>query len=104
MVNVASAAANTLVLGGPATAIAGSPALLSVAVVDRFGNLAAGYSGTLHVSSSDSQALLPSDGSFYNSDLPVTWITAGSQQLSVADLGNANLFASLGNITVLAGR
>src|SRR5947199_142266 len=62
----------------------------SVTALDPYGNVATGYSGTVHVTSSDGQGALPADYSFTASDngshsFNATLETAGSQSLTVAD-------------------
>ena len=42
----------------PGTALAGKPFVAVVTAVDSYGNTIAGYTGTVHLTSSDSQAAL----------------------------------------------
>jgi hypothetical protein len=83
------------VLSAPASVQAGQPFDLGVAVYDAFGQLAAGYTGTLHFSSTDNDpnVVLPPDYTFQLSDggmvafaAGVTLFTAGDQTLTAADL------------------
>jgi hypothetical protein len=71
----------------------GIPLSVVVSAVDRFGNVALGYTGTVHFASSDPQAVLPADYTFTAADagshtFTPTLNTAGSQTLSVSDTVN----------------
>ena len=57
---------------------------------DAYGNVATGYTGTVHFTSSDAAAALPADYAFTAADkgvhtFSVTFQTAGSQSVTVAD-------------------
>jgi hypothetical protein len=89
------ASAASVRVTAPANAQAGVPFDLVVAVVDAFGQLAVGYSGTLHFDTSDSDpnVVLPRDYTFQASDggmvtfsMGVTLFTAGDQTLTATDL------------------
>ena len=67
-VTVTPAAAASLRVSGPATTTAGAPYAFTVTVVDAFGNMATGYTGTVHFTSSDLQAVLPVDHTFTAAD------------------------------------
>src|SRR5262249_13956551 len=68
----------------------------NVTAYDSFGNVATGYVGTIHFTSSDSQAVLPADttmpptslGSF---NFTATLKTAGSQNIKATDMSNSNV-------------
>jgi hypothetical protein len=86
--------ASAFVLAAPATAIAGTPFDVTVAVYDIYGQLAIGYAGTIHVSTTDPDpgVVLPSDYTFQISDggvvtfpAGVTLLTSGQQTLTVTD-------------------
>src|SRR5438874_221300 len=63
------AAANRLIVSGFASpSTAGTAGSFSVTALDPYGNVATGYSGTVHVTSSDGQAALPADYSLTASD------------------------------------
>jgi Ca2+-binding RTX toxin-like protein len=89
-VNVAPAAAN-LVVNAPTASRAGKPISVTVKVFDTTGNIATGFLGTVHVTSTD-PALQPLDYTFVASDsgqhtfsLPL--VTAGTQTITVATPG-----------------
>jgi hypothetical protein len=105
-VSVSAAAASTLVLAGyPSPTTAGTGRTFTVTARDAYGNLATGYTGTVHFSSSDAQAGLPADYAFTTADAGTHTFTAmlktaGSQSLSVRDA--ANLSGTQAGITVNA--
>lgn len=72
--------------------LAGVAHTVTVTARDNVGNLLTGYTGTIHFSSSDPQAVLPADYTFTAADncthtftLEVTLKTAGTQSLAVTD-------------------
>jgi hypothetical protein len=90
------AAASRLMPTGPTHDVtAGTAFLFTVRAVDPYGNTATGYRGTILLSGSDSQAVLPEDYTFTAADngvhtFGVTFKTAGPQSLSATDTtGNA---------------
>jgi hypothetical protein len=89
--------ASVIVVTAPASATAGMPFDVSVVVVDSFGQLAVGYSGTVHFSTTDGDpgVVLPADYTFGPSDGGmatfrggVTLITPGSQTLTATDVNS----------------
>lgn len=69
------AAASTYQLSAlPGTAIAGEALVLTITAQDAFGNVATGYTGSIHLTSGDSTDLLPPDGA----------LTAGVRTVSLA--------------------
>lgn len=68
---------------------------------DAYQNLVSGYSGTLHFTSSDNIAALPSDAAytngFYNN---VTFNTPGTQTVTAIDTNNASITGTSNNVTV----
>src|SRR5262249_55076464 len=64
-ISVTAAAASALQLTGfPTPTTAGVAQSLTVTAVDAYGNRASGYTGTIHFTSSDSQAFLPANYTF----------------------------------------
>jgi len=92
--------AQILILGGLGqSATAGVAQGVTVTLTDTFGNMATGYVGTVHFTSSDGQALLPVDYNFYKrrsrqTTFQVTFKTTGSQSLTVTDTANSALKAT----------
>jgi hypothetical protein len=81
---------------------------LIVTAYDAYGNIAAGYAGTVHFTSSDAQAGLPADYTFTSSDqgahtFSASLKTAGTQALSVKDTANSSFTATQSGITVATG-
>ena len=92
-VTVSPAAATSLTLAGLVDAPAGTQSVV-VTARDPYGNVANGYTGTVAFSSSDPQAILPSNYAFTAADagshsFGVTLKTAGQQSVSVTDQANS---------------
>jgi trimeric autotransporter adhesin len=88
---VSPADASTLVVSGfPSPTVAGVAHTFSVTAKDAFGNTATGYVGTVHVTSSDGQAVLPANNPFVAGDngthsgLSATLKTVGTTQAIIA--------------------
>ncbi len=86
------------------TVIAGPSQTITVTMMDNFGNVATGYVGTVHFTSSDGQATLPADYTFTAADkgkhsFQVAFKTTGAQSFSAADTTNSALSATA-NFTV----
>jgi hypothetical protein len=97
-----AAASGLRVAVSPTQPTAGAPATVTVTAVDPYGNTAAGYRGTVTFTSRDALASLPPAYTFTAGDAGVhswnvTFNTAGSQSLTVADGGTPPLG---GNATV----
>ncbi|HZT91093.1 MAG TPA: invasin domain 3-containing protein [Gaiellaceae bacterium] len=109
-VNVGAAAAANLTVTTTAGAsrTAGSPFSATVTAYDRYGNVAAGYTGTVHLTSNDAQASLPSDYTFVAGDggthtfAGVVYKTAGSRSLTATDTGNGSITGTSGSTVVTA--
>ncbi len=89
---VSPAAAATLQVASGSSQTAGTAFSTTVTAKDAFGNTASGYLGTVHFTSSDPQALLPSNYSFLAADNgthtftnAVTLKTAGAENLIATD-------------------
>jgi hypothetical protein len=105
-VQVIPATAASITWGIPGTVQANQPFTITVTVKDQFGNLASGYRGTLHFSSSDLAAQLPADYAFSAADagsrsFSVTLRTPPSQTLTATDTVNAGLTATTRAINVI---
>jgi hypothetical protein len=89
----------------PASATAGNTVTLTVTAVDASGKTVTGYSGTVHFSSSDGQAVLPANYTFTAADngkhtFSVTFKTAGRQSVTATDTATASITGSQGGIAV----
>jgi hypothetical protein len=85
-----------MISGVPASITAGTPDSITVTAVDAQGHAVAGYTGTIHFTSSDAQAGLPADYTFVAADhgthtFPVTLKTPGAQTITVADKAQMSL-------------
>ncbi len=107
-ISVNAAAASTLtVTGYPSPTTAGVSHSLTVTMFDAYGNVATGYTGTVHFASSDSQAALPADYTFTAGDagmhgFSATLKTAGAQSLIATDTATSSITGSETGITVNA--
>ena len=87
-VSVSAASAASFDVSAPGSATAGSNFSVTVTARDAFGNLADGYSGSVHHTSSDGAAALPADSSATNGVVTVTGVTlktSGTQSVTAAD-------------------
>jgi len=105
------AAASTLVVSGcQSPTDAGAALTCTVTAKDGYGNLATGYAGTVHFTSSDSQAVLPAAYTFVagvagdngTHTFPVTLRTPGTQSITVTDTANGGLTSTQSGIVVNA--
>src|SRR5207245_11566021 len=71
----------------PAPLTAGTAGGFAASAQDAYGNVATGYAGTVHFSSSDIQAVLPADATLNNGTaaFSATFKTAGMQSLTASD-------------------
>jgi hypothetical protein len=106
-VTVAAAAASTLqVTGYTAPLITGTAHTFTVTALDPYGNRAPTYRGQIQFGSGDSAALLPVPYTFVATDqgsrnFNVTFQTAGTWSLTVADVAHSSIKGSESNISVL---
>lgn len=86
-VSVSPQAASTLSLAGGAGAI-GVARPVTIVARDVYGNVATSYNGTVHVTSSDAAATLPSDVNLINgaATVNVTFRTIGTQTVTATDV------------------
>lgn len=104
--NVADTAQDLVITGLlPVAIIAGDSAGFTVNAIDRFGNIATDYAGSIQFISSDPQAQLPSPTvltggtrQFFGEPR-----TAGTHSLVVSDLADASLSATQNGIVVVPG-
>jgi hypothetical protein len=108
-ITVNAAAANNLVVAGfPSSTTAGQAGNFTVTARDPYGNIATGYLGTLHFTSSDGNAALPANYTFTANDAGVhtfsaTLTKAGTQFITAVDNVFASLSASETGIVVSPG-
>ena len=93
----------------PGSATAGSPFTFTVTALDFYNNTATGYTGTVHFTSSDGQAIVPGDYAFVGGDAGVhtfsngaTLKTAGSRTITATDTVTGSITGTSASITVSA--
>lgn len=86
----------------PGTATTGSGFNFTVTALDASNNAVATYSGTMHFSSSDGQAVLPANSTLTNGTgtFSATLKTAGGQTITAADTVTASIAGTSSLITV----
>jgi hypothetical protein len=84
--------ANYLTVTAPSTTTTDTAFNATVKAFDHFGNLATGYSGQVHITSSDGSALLPASSTLTNGvgTFSVKLRTAGSQTITATDTAATN--------------
>ena len=102
-INVVSNAATHLSVSGPANAQARATFKLTVSALDAANNVSPTYSGTVHFTSSDAQAMLPADSAVAagTAQFSATLETSGMQTLTATDTASASINGS-GSISVAA--
>jgi hypothetical protein len=98
-------ASSLAVSGFPSPTTAGVAGSFTVTAKNADGSIDTGYTGTVHISSSDSQAALPADYTFTAADAGVhtfsaTLKTAGTQSITAADASTFGLTGTDSGITV----
>ncbi len=104
-VSVNGAAATHLMLSVPKNAAAGTPVSLTVTAEDAYNNIAAGYAGTIQISSTDAHASLPASTVLTNgmATFSVTFGTKGNQALSASDTVTTSITGKSSAIAVTPG-
>jgi RHS repeat-associated protein len=98
--NVLPGAASKLVVANVPSPVAdGSAQTFTVTADDAYNNVATGYTGTVHFTSTDPLAVLPADYTFTSTDagihaFTVTFHSAGTWSLTATDLGANGVAAS----------
>jgi hypothetical protein len=102
---VAPAAATHFTVMAPGTATAGTAFNVTVTALDQFGNTATGYAGTVHFTSTDTQATLPANSTLTNGvgTFSVKLGTVGGQMVIATDTVDTTITGSSGTITVSPG-
>jgi hypothetical protein len=100
------AATNQFVVSGfPLSVISGTASNFTVSAEDAYGNPATAYLGTVKLTSSDVQAILPANYTFTSADggthaFTATLMTPGIQSISAADTANTGVTGTESGITV----
>ena len=103
-VTVSPGVATRFAVVAPATATAGIPITVTVTARDTNNNVATGYAGTVHITSSDIIAALPTDTTLTNGvgTVSVTLKRAGAQTVTATDTVTASITGVSGSIAVAA--
>jgi hypothetical protein len=104
-INVAASSPSFAVAGFPSPTTAGVSHTFTVTALNADGTVNTGYTGTVHFTSSDPQAVLPADYTFTAADqgthtFTATLKTAGGQVLAAADAGTYGVVGSESGIAV----
>jgi hypothetical protein len=97
--------ATQFVVTAPSTAQALAPAAVTVTAEDQYGEVTPYYTGTVHLSSTDGNAVLPADYGFTSGDagartFNVTFKTTGTQKVTATDTQSASVAGTSGNVNV----
>jgi hypothetical protein len=89
-------AATHFSVSAPSTSTAGASFSVTVTALDANNNPFPGYSGTVHFTSSDGQAVLPGNSTLTNgtATFTVTLKTAGSDSITATDTSNSSITGS----------
>ncbi len=103
-ITVSAAVATHFTVSTPASATAGSAFSFTATAQDPFNNTATGYSGTVHFTSSDGQAVMPTDSTLTNGvgTFSATLKTAGSQSVTATDTATSSITGTSNAIAVSA--
>jgi hypothetical protein len=104
-ITVNAAATSMLLVRGPGSIVAGTVGSYTATAEDAFRNVTAGYTGTVHLTSSDLAATLPGDYTFTAADrgvhiFIVTLKTAGTRSVAVTDTHTSSITGNT-SVTVI---
>jgi hypothetical protein len=104
-ITVGSGTATHFLVAATPSVTAGTPFNLTVTALDQFNNVATGYTGTVHFTSTDAQAVLPANSTLANGArlFPVTLKTLGSQTVTATDTVTLAITGTSNPITVGSG-
>jgi hypothetical protein len=102
LINVSAGPATHLSDSAPTTTQSGMAFNFTVTALDAANNVATGYGGTVHFTSTDGQAALPADSTLTNGagNFSATLQTAGSQTVTATDRIVASITGTSSSITV----
>jgi len=97
--------ATRLTVSAPLTVVGGTATNITVTAYDQYGNVATGYTGTVHFTSTDGKATLPADYTFVAGDkgmhtFSVTLNTVGSQTVTATDTTTSTITGTSNKINV----
>ncbi|MCC8954085.1 cadherin repeat domain-containing protein [Bradyrhizobium sp. Pear77] len=102
---VAGGAATHFVVSIAANGAAGTPGTVTVTALDAFNNVATGYTGTVHFTSTDGSAVLPANMTLTNGvgSFSETFETVGNQTITATDTLSAGITGTSNTEAVTAG-
>jgi hypothetical protein len=102
-INVTGAPATHFSVITPANGAAGTSFSFTVNALDASNNVATGYSGTVHFTSTDSQAVLPANSTLTNgiATFSATLKTLGPQTIVVTDVATASLTGTSSSMNIV---
>jgi len=100
--NIPGPAVRFTVASCPASVLSGTPCTVTVTAQDQFGNTATGYAGTVAITSSDPQAVLPPNTTLMSGVgmFTVTLRTPGMQRITATDTVTSTITGTQTGITV----
>jgi FG-GAP-like repeat/FG-GAP repeat len=101
-ISVSGGAASHFSIAVPGAATPGITFNFMVTALDNFNNVAASYSGTVHFTSSDGQAVLPANSTLTNGvgNFSATLKTDGAQTITATDTITGSITSTSNSITV----
>jgi hypothetical protein len=105
-----AAASQLQVTGFPLSVLAGSSHTFTVTALDPYGNVATGYRGTVHFTSSDMQANLPADYPFTSGDAGIhttfsaTLNAVGNQSITATDTASGSITGMENGISAVSNQ
>jgi hypothetical protein len=102
---ITAAAATHFSISAPASVRVGTAFSITVTALDAFGNVATGYTGTVHFASSDNHAILPPNYTFVAANngvhtFTVTMRSSGTRTITVADTAHGSI---KGSVSLIVG-
>jgi predicted outer membrane repeat protein len=100
--SITAALATHLVVSAPALATSGTSFSITVTALDQSNQTVTGYSGAVHFTSDDGQAVLPSDSSLTNGVgvFNATLVASGSHTITATDTASNSINGTSGTISV----
>jgi len=100
-ITVVGGPATHILITAPASTTAGDEFKITAVAEDTYGNQASGYTGTIHFTSTDPQAVLPPDSALpAPTDYTVTLYSIGDQTITATDTVNSSIAGTSGAINV----
>ena len=99
-----SGTASSFTLSAATAATAGTAISFSVTAKDSLGNIAIGYAGTVHFTSTDTNAVMPANSTLTNGvgNFTATFKTAGTQTLTATDTVTGSIVGTSAAVAVAA--